>query len=100
MTVCSALWDAYCMSEQMTLRLDGRLAAGARDAAAEAGCSLSDWLRTAIRHQLALRTAVRARAEEDARGGLFSAEQEDALLDARMAESVAAFDRDDQPAGR
>ena len=88
------------MSEQMTLRLDDRLAAGARNAAAEAGSSVSDWVRAAMRHQLALATAARARAEEDARGQLFSAEQEDALLDARMAKSVAAFDRNDQPAGR
>jgi len=81
------------MSEQMTLRLDDRLAAGARDAAAAAGSSVSDWVRSAIRHQLALTTALRARAEEDARGALFSEEQEDVLLDARMAESVAAFER-------
>lgn len=83
------------MSEQMTLRLDDRLAAGARDAAAAAGASVSDWVRSAIRHQLALTTALRARAEEDARGSLFSEEQEDALLDARMAESVATFERGD-----
>ncbi len=95
--VRSALWDALCMSEQMTLRLDDRLAAGARDAAAAAGSSLSDWVRAAIRHRLALTTALRARAEEDARGGLHSAEQEDALLDARMVETAAAFDRDDPP---
>lgn len=88
------------MSEQMTLRLDDRLAAGARDAAAAAGSSLSDWVRSAIRHQLALSTAWRARAEEDARGPLFSAEQQDALLDARMAESVAAFAHGDAPAPR
>jgi hypothetical protein len=61
---------------------------------------VSAWVRAAIRHQLALATALRARAEEDARGGLFSAEQEDALLDARMARSVAAFERDDAPGVR
>lgn len=82
------------MSEQMTLRLDDRLAAGAREAAAESGSSVSDWVRGAIRHQLALNTALRARAEEDRRGGLYTEEQEDALLDARARESATAFDRD------
>lgn len=82
------------MSEQMTLRLDDRLAASAREAAAEDGSSVSDWVRGAIRHQLALKTALRARAEEDRRGGLYTDEQEDALLDARARESAAAFERD------
>ncbi|MDL5159025.1 YlcI/YnfO family protein [Actinomycetospora termitidis] len=58
------------MSEQMTLRLDDRLAAEAREAAAEDGTSVSDWVRAAIRYQLALKTALRARAEEDRRGTL------------------------------
>ncbi|MEJ2866368.1 hypothetical protein WCD74_01240 [Actinomycetospora sp. OC33-EN08] len=82
------------MSEQMTLRLDDRLAAGAREAAAEDGTSVSDWVRAAIRHQLALKTALRARAEEDRRGALYSAEQEDALLDARARDAASAFDGD------
>jgi hypothetical protein len=85
------VWDAECMSEQVTLRLDDRLAAGARDAAAAAGASLSDWVRAAMRHQLALDTALTARAEEDRRGGLYTAEQEDALLDARAAETLESF---------
>jgi hypothetical protein len=88
------------MSEQMTLRLDDRLAAGARDAAAAAGSSVSDWVRGAIRHQLALTTALRARAEEDARNELFSEDQEDAVLDARMAASIATFEGDDAPGVR
>lgn len=82
------------MSEQMTLRLDDRLAAGARAAASEAGSSLSDWVRQAIQHQLALATARQARAEEDRRGSLYDETQEDALLDARARESAAAFARD------
>lgn len=81
------------MSEQMTLRLDDRLAAGARDAATAAGASLSDWVRSAIRYQLDLATALRARAEEDCRGGLYTVEQEDALLDARAAETREAFEQ-------
>ena len=82
------------MSEQMTLRLDDRLAAGARAAASEAGASLSDWVRQAIRHQLALATARQARAEEDRRAPLYGEAQEDAILDARARESAAAFERD------
>ncbi|MGQ0573903.1 MAG: hypothetical protein ACT4RN_06820 [Pseudonocardia sp.] len=84
------------MSEQMTLRLDDRLAEGARHAAADAGTSVSDWVRSAIRYQLALTTALRARAEEDARAGLHDADQEESLLDTRMAAAIAAFDRDDR----
>lgn len=86
--------DTGCMSEQMTLRLDDRLAAGARAAASEAGASLSDWVRQAIRQQLALATARQARAEEDRRTPLYDDAQEDAILDARARESAAAFERD------
>lgn len=38
------------MSEQMTLRLDDRLAAGTREAAAASGSSVSDWPSSPMRY--------------------------------------------------
>jgi hypothetical protein len=88
MTICHAERMA-----QMTLRLDDRLAETAKAEAAAAGQNLSDWVRDAILHQARLSTALRARAEEDARGPLYTPEQEDALLAERQRRAVAAFDR-------
>lgn len=78
---------------QMTVRLDDRLAETARAEAAAAGQNLSDWVRDAIIYQARLATALRARAEEDARGSLYSPEQEDALMADRRRRAIAAFDR-------
>lgn len=79
------------MTTQIALRLDDELAESARAAAIDSGTNLSDWIRRAIRYQAAVATARRARAEEDARGPLYTPEQEDTLTDARQARAVAAF---------
>jgi hypothetical protein len=71
------------MPVQIAIRLDDALAAKARAAANAAGTNLSEWIRSAIRQQAALATALRARAEEDAGPPLYTDEQEDALLTAR-----------------
>jgi hypothetical protein len=78
---------------QMTVRLDDRLAETARAEAAAAGKNLSDWVRDAIINQARLATALRARAEEDARGPLHSPAQEDALMAERQRRAAASFDR-------
>ncbi len=83
------------MTEQIAIRLDDALAEHARNEAAAAGTNLADWGRTAIRQQVQLATAMRARAEEDARPPLYSGTQEEALMDARERRAVAAFDRPD-----
>jgi hypothetical protein len=88
MTLCHAVRMA-----QMTVRLDDRLAATARAEAAAAGKNLSDWVRDAIINQARLATALRARAEEDARGPLHSPAQEDALMAERQRRAAASFDR-------
>jgi hypothetical protein len=64
-----------------------------RAAAAAAGTNLSEWVRSAIRQQATLATALRARAEEDTGRRLYTDEQEDALLAARRRRAVAAFDQ-------
>jgi hypothetical protein len=60
------------MREQIAVRLDDALAEHARAEAAAAGSTLSDWVRGAIRYQVALATALRARAQVDARPPLCS----------------------------
>ena len=79
------------MTAQIAVRLDDALAEDVR--AAATGISLSDWVSTAIRRQIALATALRARAEEDARPALYGQEQEDALVASRSRRAVAAFDQ-------
>ena len=79
------------MTVQIALRLDECLAASARAAAAADGTTVSEWIREAIRKEAALATALRARAEEDARSPLYTAEQEEALLAERQRRAVAAF---------
>lgn len=74
-------------------QLDDTLAENARAAATAAGTTLSEWIRTAIRQQAALATAMRARAEEDARPALYTDEQEDALVTARSRRAIAAFEQ-------
>jgi hypothetical protein len=86
MTMCHAERMA-----QMTVRLDDRLAETAKAEAAAAGQNLSDWVRDAIIYQARLATALRARAEEDARGPLYTPEQEDALMVDRQRRAIAAF---------
>jgi len=81
------------MTVQIAVRLDNALAENVRAAAAAAGTNLSEWIRTAIRQQAALATAMRARAEEDARPALYTNEQEDALVTARSRRAIAAFEQ-------
>jgi antitoxin component of RelBE/YafQ-DinJ toxin-antitoxin module len=85
-------WDADRVPEQITVRLDDSLAENTRQAAAAAGATLSEWVRTAIRQQVALATARRARAEEDARPALRSNEHDERLVMARRRRAAAAFD--------
>lgn len=80
------------MAVQIAIRLDDALAANARAAATAAGTNLSEWIRSAIREQAALATALRARAEEDSRPPLYTDEQEDALLTARRRRAAAFTD--------
>jgi hypothetical protein len=44
------------------------------------------------RHQAAIAKAMRARAEEDARGPVYTDEQETALMAARRRRAIAALD--------
>jgi hypothetical protein len=83
------------MTEQIAVRLDDALAEHARAEAAAAGATLSDWVRGAIRHQVALATALRARAQEDARPPLHTEADEDALSAARRTAAWRAFDDPD-----
>ncbi|MGH4016057.1 MAG: hypothetical protein ACRDSL_19470 [Pseudonocardiaceae bacterium] len=80
------------MTVQIALRLDEGLAESARTAAAETGTNLSEWIRRAIRREAAAATALRARAEEDARQALYPPDQEDALMAARRARAGEAFE--------
>jgi hypothetical protein len=80
------------MTVQIAVRLDDGLAEQVRAAAADAGSNLSDWVRTALAHQVALATAMRARAEEDARAPLYTAEQERAVIRSRRRRALAALD--------
>jgi antitoxin component of RelBE/YafQ-DinJ toxin-antitoxin module len=93
-----AWWDTSGVTEQIAIRLDDGLAENARAAAAAAGTTLSDWVRSAIRQQVALATALRARAEEDVRIQLYTDAEEDALMDARQRRALAAFDHPDPDA--
>ena len=80
------------MTVQIALRLDDGLAESARAAAAANGTNLSEWIRRAIRREAAVATAIRARAEEDDRAPLYTPEQEDALMVARRARALTAFE--------
>ncbi len=79
------------MTVQIAVRLDDALAENARAAATAAGTNLSEWIRSAIRQQAALATALRARAEEDTGTRLYTDEQEDALVAARRVRATAVF---------
>lgn len=80
------------MTVQIAVRLDDALAENARAAATAAGTNLSEWIRSAIRKQAALATALRARAEEDTGPHLYTDAQEDALVTARRRRAAAGFD--------
>lgn len=87
------VWHGNRMTVQIAVRLDDALAEDVRAAAAAAGTNLSDWVRTAIRRQAALATALRARAEEDARPQLYDQEQEDTLVAARRRRAAVMFEQ-------
>jgi hypothetical protein len=52
----------------------------------------SEWVRSALQHQAAVAKTRRARAEEDARGPVYTAEQEAALMTARRSRAIAELD--------
>ena len=80
------------MTVQIAVKLDDGLAEQVKAAAADAGTNLSEWVRTALQRQAAIAKALRARAEEDARAPLYTAEQEQALLQARRRRAIATLD--------
>jgi len=80
------------MTVQIAVKLDDRLAEQVKAAAADAGTNLSEWVRSALQHQAAVAKARRARAEEDARGAIYTAAQEAALMTARRRRAIAALD--------
>ncbi|MCW2717043.1 MAG: hypothetical protein QOG20_1790 [Pseudonocardiales bacterium] len=80
------------MTVQIAVKLDDSLAEQVKAAAADAGTNLSEWVRTALQHQASLAKAMRARAEEDARGSAYTDEQEAALTIARRRRAIAALD--------
>jgi metal-responsive CopG/Arc/MetJ family transcriptional regulator len=77
---------------QIAVRLDENLAEQVKAAAADAGINLSEWVRTALRRQALAAKAMRARAEEDAREPVYTAEQEAALMAGRRRRAIAALD--------
>jgi hypothetical protein len=91
-SACNAICHADCMTVQIAIRLDDSLAEDVRSAAAAAGTNLSEWVRTALARQVAMARAMRARAEEDARPAVYSAEQEAALTAARRRRAISALD--------
>lgn len=88
MTICHSV----CMTAQITVKLDDELAEQVKAAAADAGANLSDWVRAVLRHQALAAKAQRARAEEDARGAVYTEEQEARLMAARRRRAIAALD--------
>lgn len=80
------------MTVQIAVKLDDGLAEQVKAAAADAGTNLSEWVRAALQHQALVAKSMRARAEEDARGAVYSDEQEAALMAARRRRAIAALD--------
>lgn len=91
------------MVVHITVKLDDRVAAQVKAEAADAGMSLSDWIRAALRQQVLAAKAKRARAEEDDRVPVCTAGQDDrvpvhttgqmaALMVARRRRALATFD--------
>lgn len=80
------------MTTQIAVKLDDGLAEQVRAAAADAGTNLSEWIRVALQRQAVAAKAVRARAEEDARGARYTDEQEAALMAARRRRAATALD--------
>ncbi|MGH3586278.1 MAG: ribbon-helix-helix protein, CopG family [Pseudonocardia sp.] len=80
------------MTMQVSVKLDDELAEQVRAAAADSGSNLSDWVRQVLQHQALAAKAQRARAEEDARGAVYTAEQEAALTAARRRRAIAALE--------
>jgi len=80
------------MTVQIAVKLEDGLAEQVRAAAADSGTNLSEWVRGALQRQAAIAKAMRARAEEDARGPAYTDEQEDVLMAARRRRAISALD--------
>ena len=80
------------MTVQIAVKLDDRLAEQVKAAAADAGTTLSEWVRSALQHEAAVAKARRARAEEDARGAVYTTAQEAALMRTRHHRAINALD--------
>lgn len=80
------------MTVQIAVKLDDSLAEQIKAAAADSGTNLSEWVRGALQRQAVLAKAMRARAEEDARGSAYTDEQERALTAARRRRAIATLD--------
>lgn len=79
------------MTVQIAVKLDEGLAEQVKAAAADAGTSLSEWVRAALQYQALVAKSLRARAEEDARQPVYTNEQEIALMAARRRRAIAAL---------
>lgn len=77
------------MTVRIAVKLDDGLAEQVRAAAADAGTNLSEWVRFALQRQAALAKAMRARAEEDARGPAYT-DAHEAARDRRPRRAVTA----------
>ena len=80
------------MTVQIAVKLDDELAEQVKAAAADAGANLSEWVRSVLAHQAAVSKARRARAEEDAREPVYTAQQEATLMRVRRERAIAALD--------
>lgn len=80
------------MMKQLAVKLDDRLLEEIHAAAANAGTNLSEWVRAALQRQASAAKAMRARAEEDARGPVYTVEQEAALMAQRRRRAITALD--------
>lgn len=56
------------------------------------GTNLSEWVRAALQREATRAKAMRARAEEDARGSVYTDEQEAAMMAARRRRGIAAIE--------
>lgn len=87
LTICHAAG----MTVQIAVKLDDKLGEEIRAAAADAGTSLSEWVRSVLKHQAAAAKARRARAEEDAREPAYTPEREAALMAARRRRAITSL---------
>ncbi|HZZ50061.1 MAG TPA: hypothetical protein VFE65_24490 [Pseudonocardia sp.] len=79
------------MTVQIAVKLDDKLGEEVKAAAADAGTSLSDWVRSVLKHQAAAAKALRARAEEDAREPFQTVERTAELMAARRRRAIQSL---------